>query len=192
MPFVTVGEIVDVLIMTIAVGYVFMDVFRARQQIPAEIPSGFSLGFDWKKLWFSCMVAAPAVLVHELGHKLVAIAFGLQATFHAAYTWLGLGILLKLLNTGFIFFIPGYVAIQGFAGYLQHALISFAGPGVNLLLWLAGYAVLKLKKHVSKTEYAFWAETKHINIFLFFFNMLPIPGIDGFGVYASLWQWFVT
>jgi Zn-dependent protease len=34
----------------------------------------------------------------------------------------------------------------------------------------------------------FWHMSRKLNGFLFIFNMLPLPGVDGFKVYTSLFQ----
>ncbi|MEK6849690.1 MAG: hypothetical protein AABY01_03925, partial [Nanoarchaeota archaeon] len=77
--FITLYEILDVLIMTLGVGYIFMDIFR---------PKGAA--FNLHALWLSCLVTAPGIILHELSHKFTAIAFGAEATFHAAYKFLAL------------------------------------------------------------------------------------------------------
>jgi Zn-dependent protease len=144
--------------------------------------------FDWQAFWFATIVTAPALLLHELGHKIVALSFGLTATFHAAYTWLGIAIVLRLVNFPFIFFVPALVSISGNATPMQHVLIAFAGPGVNLLLFLIALIVLKTKDNLSNNAIHFWSLTKNINIFLFIFNMIPIPMFDGNTVFVGLWH----
>ena len=186
MVLISLREIIDALIMTGAVGYIFMDVFKPH----VERPFSFKPQFDWHVFFFSCLLAAPALIMHELAHKFVAIAFGLQAVFHAAYVWLGIGIMLKLMQVGFIFFVPGYVQISGGAASLQHSLIAFAGPFLNLVLFGIAWAVLKSKRHFTKKQYLFWYVTKQLNLFLFIFNMLPLPLFDGWKVYTGLWQFF--
>jgi len=173
----TLKELFDVLIMTVVVGYIFMDMFRSQQ-----------FGFDKKAFLFACLVTGPALILHELGHKFVALGFGLDATFHAAYFWLIFGIVLKMLRFGFIFFVPAYVSIgNGAVTPLASALIAFAGPGINLALFLLAWALLKQKK-MKKSTFIFLQVTKQINLFLFIFNMLPIPPFDGFKVYQGLFQ----
>ncbi|MEM4263791.1 MAG: hypothetical protein QW666_02760 [Candidatus Woesearchaeota archaeon] len=180
-------EIIDVAVMTVIVGYIFMDLFRFHKE---EIITGF----DWQGLKFACLVTAPALIFHELSHKFVALAYGLEATFHAAYTWLGFGIILKLLHTGFIFFVPAYVSI-GCATQpcnlepLSMSAIAVAGPAANLLIFLICLLLLKYAK-LSRTTRIILYITKQINLFLFIFNMLPIPGFDGFKVYQGLWKAF--
>jgi Zn-dependent protease len=179
-------ELVDAIVMTVGVGYIFMNIFRLKT---------LRAGFDWNALWFACLVTAPALILHELAHKFAAMAAGMQATFHAAYTWLGIGVVLKLVGSPFIFFVPAYVSI-GCAGAscsmppIVSASIAFAGPGLNLLLWISSWAILKYHKLRSRRWFVFWLITKKINMLLFILNMLPIPGFDGFKVYQGLWQAF--
>ena len=177
-------EIFDIVFMTVILGIIFADVFRRFRH-----PYSFygRPRFDWEGLKFAMMVTAPAVILHEFGHKFVAMAFGLQATFNAAYGWLMFGLLLKMLNVGFIFFVPAYVSIQGNATPAVFSLVAFAGPAVNLLLWLGARYVLN-KNLVKKKYLPLVYLTKQINMFLFIFNMLPIPAFDGFKVYQGLLQ----
>lgn len=182
---VLLRELIDIVIMTLAVGYIFMDFFR----LPHE------RGFDARRLWLACLVTAPALIAHELAHKFTALAFGLQAVFHAAYTWLGIGIALKLVQSPLIFFVPGYVSIQCATqscaiAPLVSALIAFAGPALNGLLYLTAWYVIQNRRVRSRRWLLFWFLTKRINGLLFILNMLPIPGFDGFTVYRGLWNAF--
>lgn len=179
--FFTLLELFDMVVMTLAVGFIFMDLFAH----PGE-------KFNKKAFLFAILVAAPAIILHEFGHKFVALSFGYTATFHAAYLWLGVGVVLKLLRTGFIFFVPAYVSIGGAAvSGLPMSLTALAGPAINGILFLTAFGVLKYSKPKGKTA-MFWLVTKQINGFLFIFNMLPIPFFDGFKVYGGLWQWFAA
>ena len=173
----TVGELFDVVLMTVVVGYIFMDLFRTQ-----------ALGFDGQAFKFACLVTAPAIIVHELAHKIVALSFGLEATFHAAYLWLFIGVMLKLMRSGFIFFVPAYVSIGGgVVTPLAGSLTALAGPLFNAVMFI-GASVLLRQKRMKKNMFLFLQVTKQINLFLFVFNMLPIPGFDGFKVYAGLFQ----
>jgi len=180
----SLSELFDAALMTFAVGYIFMGIFQAK---------ALRIGFDWQSFWMACLVTAPALILHELAHKFVAMAAGLQATFHAAYMWLGIGVLLKLVYAPFIFFVPAYVSI-GCAAQpcailpLVSAMTAFAGPFLNLVLWMTSWAVLKNSKIRSRKWLMFWFLTKKINMLLFILNMLPVPGFDGFSVYSGLWQ----
>ena len=177
MVFVSFQELFDVILMTLAVGYIFMDFFKVPRV----------LGFQWRALLLGALVTAPAVILHELAHKFVAIGFGAQATFHAAYIFLALGIFLKLVKSPIIFFVPGFVTIPVALPLMPLALVSFAGPGVNGLLYIISvYVMAKYSKKMSRRTNIVWLFTRRINGFLFILNMLPFPGFDGFKVYASL------
>lgn len=189
---ITPREILDVAIMTAAVGYIFMDVFSAlRKQHSSQ------QGFDWGAFWQSCAVTAPALILHELGHKFTAIALGMKASFHAAYAWLGVGVLLKVLRSGIIFFVPAYVVPECpppcTVGPDGIAIMAFAGPALNLVLFIVAFWILKTqKKNLSRKAFIFWHFTKQLNILLFVLNMLPLPLFDGFKVYAGLWHLFTS
>jgi Zn-dependent protease len=195
---ILVQEIIDVIIMSVAVGYIFMDFFPDHDV-------KISFGFDWKKLWIAVLITAPGIIFHELAHKFVALAFGMNATFHAAYFWLAIGIALKLMKFKFIFFVPGYVqpcsypigstalaacimVLQNFP--LRQAAIAFGGPFLNLVLFLGAMIALKKIKNPSKQVHTILYLTKQINLFLFIFNMLPLPIFDGFKVYEGVFRAF--
>jgi len=181
---ITFRELFDMALMTLAVGYIFMGIFQVHTRIQA---------FDWRALWFACLVTTPALILHELSHKFVAMGFGMDATFHAAYLFLGIGVLLRFAHSPFIFFVPAYVAI-GCASLpcrfnpLDSAIIAFAGPAVNLALFVTAWLVLKYRRIRSRMWFAFWFITQRINLLLFILNMLPVPGFDGFKVYEGLWR----
>ena len=177
----TLRELFDVVVMTLAVGYIFMGVFKTH-----------AIGFDRHTFLLACLVTAPALILHELAHKFVAIGFGLQADFHAAYFWLILGVVLRLLRSNFIFFVPAYVSFGSAIVQttpLMSSAIAFSGPLMNLVLFGISWALLRQKK-MKHSTFAFLYITKQINLFLFVFNMLPIPGFDGLKVYQGLYQTF--
>jgi Zn-dependent protease len=186
---ITVPELVDLAIMSAVIGFIFADIFpepASKKYDPLKEYLKRRGRFNLDNFRFAALVTAPAIILHEMSHKFVALAFGIQSTFHAAYTWLGIGLLLKLLSPGFIFFIPGYVSYPaGMATHLQQAIISFAGPGMNLALWLAAwYSWKRVRNHKLRTALYL---TKQINMFLFIFNMLPIPPFDGGHFFFNTW-----
>ncbi len=191
----SIGELIDVTAMTLFIGFIFQDQIRK----PSKTADPFGLlnrrpRFDWENIKYAAMVVAPAIILHEFGHKFVAMAFGMQATFQAAYFWLVLGTVMKLAGVSLIFFVPAYVSwkpTNAAAGlYLTQnpwvgSLIAFAGPAVNLVLWLVAKAMLKKAK--GEKAYVLAIVSK-INQFLFIFNMIPFPGFDGFHVFQGLYQ----
>jgi Zn-dependent protease len=193
-------ELLDIILMTLAIGFIFKDTFVPKRPriIDTEnydpVAHYRSIGtrYDLGGFVLGMIITAPAILFHELGHKLVALGYGLTAEFHAAYFWLGLGIVLKLMNFGFIFFVPAYVSINGISSPLQSSAIAFAGPAVNIVLFAVPFFLMKNKAFVKryKKYLAIIFMTSRINLFLFIFNMLPIPMFDGWTVYSGLIKTF--
>jgi len=158
------------------------------------IAIGGKAGFDWQAFKFAVVVTAPALILHELFHKFAGLYYGLSASFNAAYFFLGIGVALKLMRFPFIFFVPAYVSIACKSASCiltpsSSALIAFAGPFANLLLFAGAWALLKYGNLSHKWK-AIAHITKQINLILLVLNLLPIPGFDGFKVYTGLWQAF--
>ncbi len=195
MPLITFGEILDLILMTLFVGYIFSDIIPIRRESYDPLVR-YKRRFDFEGLKFAIMATAPAIIVHELAHKFFAVGFGMHAVFMAFYRnsfTLMLGVLTiisKLTGFGFMFFVPGFVEIGGAGTNLQFTLTAFAGPFVNLVLWLSAWYSLKNGKY-KKKHYLLLLLTSRINMFLFIFNMLPIPGFDGYKVFIGLINAFI-
>ena len=199
MAFISIGEILDIVIMSAAIGYIFAQSFlRFKNQ-----DLYYKKGITWKDFLFSIYLVGPAIILHELGHKFVALAFGYDATFFSSLSvnkliqgipffdfpaiLMIMALVLSYFGSGFIFFVPGYVTLTSMTPPFQELLISFAGPGVNLVLWLGSRWLLNAGKIPSK-YHTLAVLTSRINMFLFILNMLPIPGFDGFKVFISLFN----
>lgn len=179
MAFLSPIEIFDIVFMTAVVGYIFIDGFRNFAHSTKE------------RFLLSVLSVAPGIILHEFGHKIVGLLFGFNATFNAAYIWLGIGLVLKLVS-GFMFFVPAYVSITcASAGCvitpIASTLIAFAGPAINGLLYIGALLALKYGQWSPKVTLVLTA-TQRINGILFIFNMLPVPLFDGFSVYSGLWH----
>jgi len=178
-------EIIDIVIMSAVVGFIFKDIFKSPLSRYNPL-TYYKKKFNFEDFKFAVMVTAPAIILHEFGHKFVAMLFGAVATFKAAYFFLGIGVLLKVLNTGFIFFVPAYVQWAGNVTHFQAAMIAFAGPAVNFLIF--GGVSLYLKfGDVNKKHIPFLLLTKRINLFLGIFNMIPFKPFDGGHFFSHIW-----
>ncbi len=187
MTILTLGEFVDIVIMSLVIGFIFMDYFALL--VPRKIKSYYdvvmpSKGFNSRAFFLSIAVVGSAVLLHEMGHKFTAMFFGYSASFHAAYLYLGIGLILKLIGSPIIFFVPAFVSIPAAVPPFKSAIISFMGPGVNILLWLISTSMYE--KARDETKKRFWFASKKINGFLAIFNLLPFPGFDGFHFIMNL------
>ena len=186
MTVITLIEILHIIIAILSVGYIFTGLLNLKFN-KKDVLDAYVKRFDWREFWFVCMAASPGIILHEMAHKFVAMGFGLQAFFQVSYFGLILGVIMKLLSTGFIFLAPGYVIISG-ANEVQSMLTALAGPVINLLLWLLAMMVLKYKETFSRKQAVFWNLTLNINKWLFIFNILPIPPLDGFKVWIPLFK----
>ena len=195
-------EFFDIIIMSLAIAYIFEGFLRARAPAPSTPYDPLTA---YKKSWFarfrvdtksyliSLYAIAPAVILHELSHKFVALVLGSAATFYASYGGLALGVLLRLLGSHLIFFVPGFVAHASGIVAWKGALIAFAGPFANLVLWGVSWYLLRNRKRFQFTSRSITILeiAKKINLFLFFFNMIPLPPFDGGYVMSNLFRMFV-
>jgi Zn-dependent protease len=212
----TIFELLDILLMTLVIGFLFHDIFR-KPRTQHDILDQYRarrgpFGIDWHDFWWAASLVAPTILIHELAHKFTALGFGLSASFHAACStstlfagglssmldfYCGLTVvtvILKAMGVGFLFFVPAFVAVGNGGTELQYALVSFAGPAVHLVFWLGAAYLLKDKKrirHMTHKRQLYLFFFKQINMFLFILNMIPIPGFDGFNFLLHLYKAFL-
>jgi Zn-dependent protease len=184
MALISLLEVFDIVLMSIVVGVIF-EGFLRNLLVRRTYQDYYLINksFDFQSFKLSALIVAPGIILHELAHKFIALSFGMNATFHAAYGWLTIGLLMKFLGFPFIFFVPAYVSITGSGSYLSYSLTALAGPMTNLLIFIiSSLLVSKAPKRLKRKKYFFpvMILTARINLFLFIFNMLPIPGFDGF------------
>lgn len=175
---ISISEVLGLIVTTLVIGFIFMDKFP-RKNIHKK--------FDFNTLIYAALIVSPGIILHELMHKFVAMFFGLTAIFKVFGLGIVIAIILKLVHSPFILIAPGYVEIGNATNNLQTFFISFAGPFINLILWLLAIIMLKNKK-LGRNQLTFWHVTKQINIILFIFNMIPIPPLDGSKVWYSLFK----
>jgi len=196
---VSIREIFDIFVMVVFLAYIFKDIIRPRhsQAILKYVDQNINVDnltskFKNDDIWFTIAVVAPCIVLHELAHKFTAIGFGYDAVFYAFYhqpftLLLGIVAILSVTyNWGFILIVPGFVQILGGPPPTTNALIAFAGPLIHALFY--GASILAQRRGWASTQrqHDFLHMTRKLNGFLFIFNMLPLPGIDGFKVYTSL------
>ncbi|MBT7706239.1 M50 family metallopeptidase [archaeon] len=184
MVLITLSEILKLFIMTIVLGIIFMGLFSRKPKTIYHMMK--RKRFNWDDLWFAIMISAPAIVLHELAHKFMAMGFGYSASFEIFPLGLGLGLLLRLLNSPFLIIAPGYVTISQAAAASEwvYRLIAFAGPLTNLVIWFVAFMMVRTRKHkMSHSALNFWLLTRNINLVLFIFNMIPFGPLDGAKVF---------
>lgn len=141
---------------------------------------GFSLDYKFGiAVAFSAITAGIGFLGHELMHKYVAQKYNCWAEFRANDFMLGLMLLFSFF--GVIFAAPGGVYIANHVNTRRNGIISLAGPLTNLVFGIA-FAALTFALPSELKPLGTYGMI--INFWLGFFNMLPLPGIDGSKVLA--------
>lgn len=192
-------EILDIVVMTIAVGFIFGKSFSKAKTIKKEGDDDYDpieaarnqyeiAGVNLQGILFAMAVAAPAVILHEFGHKFMAMAFGYTATFHASYGGLAIGVLIRLMNLPFIILVPAFVRYSATPGF-QTALVALAGPLMNFVLMATAFLILKLG-NVDKKYFPLLILTMKINMWWGLFNLIPILPFDGGHVVRGLMAGF--
>jgi len=171
----------------LAIGYIFSTFIRRKPQEGYDPLKYFNRPSLWDDIKYSAAIAAPAIVLHELAHKFVAIAFGATATVHAPLEWYIPVIIMRLLNFPLFFFVGGYTQINSYLPPLQSAIVSLAGPLMNLILYVTCTLLVRYKV-VHRKYYNMIAISGRLNLFLMIFNMIPFPGFDGFGVVSELYK----
>lgn len=192
MAIITIAEILALVIVSLYIGFIFSGLISFR--IKTAYDYMYRKLLDPRDFWFAVLVASPGVILHELAHKFVGLAVGLNAIFVPFYdnsTTLviaGLSVVMKLIASPFMLIVPGFVSISGNVTPLISALTAFAGPLVNLILWLGAVYIIKSKKSMKRATVSALSLTAVINKWLFIFNMLPLPPLDGSKVLSGLLQ----
>ena len=157
---------------TVALGFMFSNgVIGALNN-----PAGFIVGAAR-----SLLTLAPAFILHEIAHKVMAKRYGCWAEFRADPSGLRFGVILSAL-TGIVFMAPGAVMVLGRTTKAQFGRIALAGPVTNVALWMMGATLIiigqltGIKSHVTDLLLITWVWG---NGALALFNMLPFGPLDG-------------
>ena len=158
-----------------------------------EFPTTFILGGI-----FWIIPLAPAFIVHEVAHKIVARNYGCWAEFRASPAGLRFGIILAAIF-GFFIMAPGAVMVAGNTTRSQFGKIALAGPFSNILLWAVGLGMVALGLETTNFTYGghgllyYWCWG---NVGFGAFNMLPFGPLDGRKIKtwsdSIYWFWALT
>lgn len=128
----------------------------------------------------SFLAVASGFLLHELMHKRVAQGYGCLAEFRMYPMGLLIGLITSVF--GFLIVLPGAVMIAGRITDRQNGIISAAGPLTNMLIG-GSLLALALSLEVDTDLWFIVGIIAFINLWLAFFNLLPIPPLDGSKVF---------
>jgi Zn-dependent protease len=141
-----------------------------------------------------------SLCIHEFGHALVAYLGGDRSVKASGYLDLNpirYTNLLMSIVFPVVFLVLGGIALPGGAVYIDHAairsrawdsLVSLAGPIGTLIcvvLFSAPFLVPGHDSWITSTNVEFWAALAFLCFMegvALLLNLLPIPGLDGFGI----------
>lgn len=121
---------------------------------------------------------APAFVLHEIAHKIVARSYGCWAEFRASPGGLRFGVILAAA-LGIVFMAPGAVMVAGNTTKSQFGKIALAGPVTNVILWILGLCAIMLGIGENQIASQIIKPWMWGNAVLGTFNMLPFGPLDG-------------
>jgi Zn-dependent protease len=151
------------------------------------------LGTNPEQFFIQLLVVVFSICCHEYAHAQVALWQGDSTAADQGHLTLNplkqMGIF-SLVMLAFIGIAIGAVPVnpQRMRYKYSRALVSFAGPLTNLILFILFCIGLTVSLHFkSNNTVIFLFEIGAIlNIILFILNMLPVPPLDGWGVITGL------
>lgn len=121
--------------------------------------------------------------LHELSHRSIARWHGVRAEF-VAYTP-GLLITIASALLPFKVLAPGYVKVWGYTSQKSYALTVAGGPLANITLALFCILILRLGgRLLDPTHSLIINDVIDVNIWIAFFNLLPVPPLDGYKLFS--------
>lgn len=139
-----------------------------------------------------------SLCLHEFGHALVAYLGGDRSVAAAGYLTLNplrYANLTMSVVLPVVFLLLGGIALPGGAVYINHSAlrtrawssaVSLAGPAATALCGLAIAMVFRFgASAMTPANVYFWAALALLGFFMALavvLNLLPVPGLDGFGV----------
>jgi len=184
-------------ILSILVAWIVLSVAVSYKYVLGFIGGNAS---DLQIVAAASIATATGFILHEMGHKFVALRRGYVAHFQIWAWGIALTLVTAIISGGnFLFGAPGAVYIAPAAamtayGYYstkqqeadperENMLISAAGPGVNL-----AFAVFFLIVYELTSSYVVGLISYlglELNVGLGTFNMLPIPPLDGSKIFRK-------
>jgi Zn-dependent protease len=180
-------EVRDLAISVLVLGFIFsaaLDYFQVEQNT-AIVNFGIAI-----------LIVGPALLFHELGHKIMAQRYGCRAEYVLWPMGVILSVALTIVTAGRVIFAAlGAVMIStSYATRLGYRFVGLTtgeigrvaavGPGINILIALIAFPFVGLSPNVVQALIT-------INLIVALFNCIPFPPLDGAKIFGwSKGGWF--
>ncbi len=172
-----------------------LDLIISWAALTLAFGAGALIRGDIRLLGAAALAVGTAFVGHELAHRAVARHYGMAAAYKANYPFLAFTLALALITakyagTPFVIAAPGAVVVMPLFGpphpYVS-MLIAAAGPLTNEAI---GAAAVVASYALPPAIAPYLALVGRVNLWLGFFNLLPIPPMDGWQVMRySLTAW---
>ncbi|ASJ03218.1 metalloprotease [Thermococcus profundus] len=143
--------------------------------------------FNLKNVPYISLALITAFIFHELAHRWTAERYGYRAFYRRWDTGivlaLAIGIASKAL-TGTTWIFAAVGAVQIYAPYMladreAFGKIALAGPASNMVIGIISLVLIQITSGGLQTALAI---TAFLNFWLAFFNLWPVPPLDGWKV----------
>jgi len=146
------------------------------------------MSFNPLYLGIAVLTATTAIVPHELAHRQTARNYGCNSRFVLSFKGFLVTFLINFLSRyyihGILIFVAGYTAILcrfGLMGEELSGKTAFAGPVTNIII-----AIISLFASAflfgNPLVNAILLQIFAFNSYVAFFNLIPIPPLDGFKV----------
>ncbi len=184
-----VCETKDIIIAWLGISLCFALVLGGYNLFRLKNLANFSIIDFLILLFVSLIVTGTAFILHELAHKYSAIYYGAKAKFVKWNMPLVFAIFFAFL-VGFVFVAPGAVYVFGKRlSTKENGIVSVAGPVTNILLAGVFFLLYVLIKTESTIVLMIFTLGILINLWIAFFNLLPIGPLDGKAIFV--WNPFI-
>ena len=183
------SEVKDIIIAWLGISLCFALVLGGYNLIRINNLVNFSIINFLILLVTSLVVTGTAFILHELAHKYSAIYFGAKAQFVKWNGGLMFAIVMSFL-LGFVFVAPGAVYVFGKKlNVRENGIVSVVGPVSNVILASLFYLMFVIFNPQSTIVLMILSLGVLINLWIAFFNLLPIGPLDGKAVF--IWNPFI-
>ncbi len=145
----------------------------------------------------SLIAVATGFVFHELAHRYLAIKYGMIARYRAWYMGLAAALIVslitaKIFGSPFVIAAPGAVVIMSYGMYdlsyiRREYKIAAAGPLANIAVAVSSL----IASNFMGMPWNFYVRfIGSVNAWLAFFNLLPVPPLDGSKIFrVSVGAW---